>query len=126
MTATATPGDAPVPRWTTAGLDALRQVADAEVDPLVRVVYDEGGPGALGRLTRQLDDWEAPVPADLPAGLRHYFAAPVTYPAWVDQSRLRHAEDMFASFGPLTLSTLLLNGFPHFLTCPAGARARKW
>jgi hypothetical protein len=111
------------PRWTNARLDALRQVGDDLIDPLVRELYEAEGPAALGRLTRQLDDWEAPIPEDLTPGLRDYFAERVAFPAWVDESRVRHAEDMFTSFGPLTLSSLLLNSYPHFLTCPAGAYA---
>lgn len=123
MTVLSAPGAGQMTRWTNARLDALRQVGDPDIDPLVRAAYDEGGPAALGRITRQLDDWEAPLPDDLPAGLRNYFATPVVYPSWVDQSQLRHAEDLFASFGPLTLSTLLLSSYPQFLTCPAGAQA---
>jgi hypothetical protein len=110
-------------RWTNASLDALRAVADPGVDPLVREVYDASGPAGLGLLTRVLDDWEAPIPADLPPGLRAYFDQRPEFPVWVEPSRIRRAEDMFTSFGPITLSTLLLNGFPHFLTCPSGARA---
>lgn len=110
-------------RWTDAALDGWRRVADPVADPLSAAVFEAGGPAALARLTRQLDDWEAPLPADLTPGLRAYFDTPLAYPAWVDEGRIRHAEDLFAAFGPMTVSALLLNGYPQFLTCPAGAQA---
>ena len=110
-------------RWTNASLDRLRNVADAVTDPLSKEVLDAGGPAALGRLTRQLDDWEAPLPPDLTPAMRAYFDTPLRYPAWVDETQIAHAEDLFAAFGPMTVSALLLNGFPQFITCPAGATA---
>ena len=110
-------------RWTDQALDRLRRVADPLTDPLSQQVLEAGGPGALGRLTRQLDDWEAPLPNDLTPAMRAYFDTPLTYPAWVDESRIAHAEDLFAAYGPMTVSALLLNGYSQFLTCPAGARA---
>lgn len=110
-------------RWADDALDRWRQVADPVADPLSKAVLDAGGPAALGRLTRQLDDWEAPLPGDLTPGMRAYFDAALTYPAWVDEARIAHAEDLFAAFGPMTVSALLLNGYSQFLTCPAGARA---
>lgn len=110
-------------RWTDAELDRWRSVADPAVDPLSRAVFEAGGPAALGRLTHQLDDWDAPLPDDLTPGLRAYFEAPLEYPTWVDRARIRRAEDLFALFGPMIVSTVLLNGFPRFLTCPAGAHA---
>ena len=111
------------PRWTDAALDGWRRVADPVTDPLSRQVLEAGGPAALGRLTRQLDDWEAPLPDDLTPAMRAYFETPLAYPAWVDESRIAHAEDLFAAYGPMTVSALLLNGYSRFLTCPAGARA---
>jgi hypothetical protein len=110
-------------RWTQAALDGWRRVADPVADPLAQAVFDRGGAAAVGRLTRALDDWEAPLPADLDPALRAYFDAPVAYPDWVDAARIRHAEDLFSVFGPMTVSALLLNGFSQFMTCPAGARA---
>ena len=110
-------------RWTDDALDRWRRVADPVADPLSKEVFDAGGPAALGRLTRQLDDWEAALPDDLTPGIRAYFDTPLSYPAWVDEARIAHAEDLFAAFGPMTVSALLLNGFAQFLTCPAGAQA---
>ncbi len=110
-------------RWSDRALDGWRHIADPVVDPLSRAVYEEGGPAALVRLTRQLDDWEAPLPHDLPAPLRAYFEAPVVFPAWVDHTRIRHAEALFHSFGPITVTVILLHGYPRFLTAPSGARA---
>lgn len=98
-------------------------MADPVADPLSKEVFDAGGPAALGRLTRQLDDWEAPIPDDLTPAMRAYFDTPLVYPDWVDEARIAHAEDMFAAYGPLTLTGLMLNGYTQFLTCPAGARA---
>lgn len=113
----------PRAQWTDEALDGWRQVADPLADPLSQEVFEAGGPAALGRLTRQLDDWEAPLPDGLTPAMRAYFDTPLSYPAWVDQAKIAHAEDLFASFGPLTVTGLLLNGYPQFLTCPAGARA---
>lgn len=110
-------------RWTDDALGHWRRVADPVADPLSKEVLDAGGPAALGRLTRQLDDWEAPLPDDLTPGMRAFFDTPLTYPAWVDEARIAHAEDLFAAFGPMTVTALLLNGYAQFLTCPAGARA---
>lgn len=110
-------------RWTDEALDRWRQVADPPADQLSKEVLDAGGPAALGRLTRQLDDWEAPLPDDLTPGMRAFLDTPLTYPGWIDESRIAHAEGLFAAFGPMTVSALLLNGYSQFLTCPAGARA---
>lgn len=110
-------------RWSDETLDRWRDVGDPAVDPLVAHVFETGGAAALGRLSRELDDWEAPVPADLPVALREYFDAPIAFPDWVIPSRIRHAEDLFHAFGPITLTLILLNGYPRFLTTPAGARA---
>lgn len=110
-------------RWSDRALDEWRHVADPVTDPLSAAVFEAGGPAALVRLTRQLDDWEAPIPDDLPAPLRAYFEGPVVFPGWVDHARIRHAEDLFHSFGPITVTLILLHGFPRFLTTPSGARA---
>jgi hypothetical protein len=110
-------------RWSDGALDAWRQVADPVVDPLSASLARAAGLPALARLTRQLDDWEAPLPPDLPDGLRAHFDQPVTFPPWVDHARIRRAEDLFHAFGPITVTIVLLNGYPRFLTSPSGARA---
>ena len=77
------PRDAvPPTRWSGAMLDALRQVADPETDAIAAEVFQTGGPAALGRLTQQLEDWEAPIAADMPLRVREWFNTPVDYPAF--------------------------------------------
>jgi hypothetical protein len=122
MSAVAT--SAPVARrWTNEHLDRFRLIGDPEADAIAAALVETRGPRALTRLTRQLEDWEAPIPDDAPADLHDFFGRPVAYPAWVDPDVIAHAEDLFVSYGPVTTSLILLNGFPRFLVNQAGARA---
>ena len=119
-----TPADAVLPtRWSTATLDRMRTIADPETDALARELFELGGPPALTRMTRLLEDWEAPIPAELPARMRDWFAAPVNYPAFVDFDRIRIAEDLFVDYGPVSTVALLSCAVPHFFTNAAGARS---
>lgn len=118
------PKSAVVPtRWSGAMLDEMRRVADPETDAISRAVFEGGGPAALGRLTQQLEDWEAPIAADMPDPVRAWFATPVDYPAFVDPAKLRIAEDLFVEYGPVSTVALLMCAIPHFFTNPAGARS---
>jgi len=119
MTSTLTPAA----RWTDEFLDSMRQVTDPEADRLVAELFTGGGVEALLKLKSFLDAWDAPATPDLPAPVREFFERPVEYPPWVDFDRIRLAEDLFVSYGPVTTVTLLLNAVPHFFTNPAGARS---
>jgi hypothetical protein len=113
----------PARRWTNAYLDPFRRQTDPEADAIARGVFERGGPGGLTRLTRHLEDWEAPLPDDAPDDLRELFERPLQYPSWIDPDKITHAEDLFVLYGPVTASFILLHGFPMFLTNVAGARA---
>lgn len=118
------PKNAVVPtRWSGAMLDGMRRVADPETDAIAQAVFDRGGPAALGRLTQQLEDWEAPISDDMPPAVREWFATPVNYPAFVDPVKLRVAEELFVEYGPVSTVALLMCAIPHFFTNPAGARS---
>jgi hypothetical protein len=119
MTSTLTPAV----RWTDEFLDSMRQVTDPEADRLVAGLFAEGGIEALLKLKSFLDAWDAPATPELAAPVREFFERPVEYPAWVDFEKIRLAEDLFVSYGPVTTVTLLLNAVPHFFTNPAGARS---
>lgn len=101
----------------------LREVADPETDPLARELFERDGVAGLLNMTSVLEDWEAPIPAHLPARMRDWFAAPVDYPAFVDPAKVRGAEELFVSYGPVTTVVLLMCAVPHFFTNPAGARS---
>jgi len=110
-------------RWTDEFLDEMRKVADPEADALTQAVFNQGGTDALLKLKSFYDAWDAPPTDELPPPIREFFERPVNYPAWVDQDLIRHAEQLFVSYGPVTTVVLLLNAVPHFFTNPAGARA---
>jgi hypothetical protein len=113
-------------RWSHEFLDSMRQVMDPETDRLAEIIftrYAGGGPHALARATALLEDWEAPIPAELPAEVRDFFARPVDYPAFVDPRQVAVAEDLFQAYGPISTVTLLLTAVPHFFTNAAGARS---
>jgi endo-cleaving rubber dioxygenase len=110
-------------RWSEATLDRLQGVADPETDPLAAELFERDGPPGLIAMTRALEDWEAPIPAHLPARMREWFAAPVDYPPFVDPLKLRTAEELFVAYGPVTTVVLLMCAVPHFFTNPAGARS---
>ena len=82
------PSPVPVTRWSSEFLDGMRRVADPETDALALEVFQAGGPPALIRMTQLLEDWEAPIAAELPARMREWFAAPVDYPAFVDPAEI--------------------------------------
>lgn len=113
----------PVTRWSNEFLDRMRGVADPVTDPLARELFDLEGPPGLIRMTRALEDWEAPIPDTLPASMREWFATPVAYPAFVDPAKIRVAEQLFVEYGPVSTVALLLCAVPHFFTNPAGARS---
>ncbi len=117
------PSPVPATRWSGAFLDGMRRVADPETDALALEVFQAGGPPALIRMTQLLEDWEAPIPTELPARMREWFAAPVDYPAFVDPMKLRIAEELFVAYGPVSTVALLMCAVPHFFTNPAGARS---
>lgn len=119
-----TPKTAVVPtRWSNARLDELRLVADPETDPLAAELFHRDGPRGLIAMTQALEDWEAPIPAHLPARMREWFATPVDYPAFVEPAKVRRAEELFVSYGPVSTVVLLMCAVPHFFTNPAGARS---
>lgn len=109
--------------WSSELLDSMRMITDAETDALSADVFESGGPPALLRMTRALEDWETPIPQDLPEKVREFFARPVKYPDWVDYSKIAIAEDLFVCYGPVSVVVLLLNAVTHFFTNPAGARS---
>jgi hypothetical protein len=113
----------PVTRWSGEFLDRMRLVADPETDALAREVFEVGGPKALIRMTQLLEDWEAPIPEELPLRMREWFARPVEYPAFVDPIKLRVAEELFVDYGPVSTVALLMCGLPHFFTNAAGSRS---
>lgn len=113
----------PSTRWSHEFLDRMRLVADPETDPLARELFDAEGPPGLVRMTRALEDWEAPIPETLPASMREWFATPVAYPAFVDPQKIRVAEQLFLEYGPVSSVALLMCAVPHFFTNPAGARS---
>jgi len=110
-------------RWSSDLLDGMRRVADPETDALALEVFQSGGPKALVRMTQLLEDWEAPIPDELPLRMREWFATPVDYPAFVDPAKLRVAEERFVEYGPVSTVALLMCAIPHFFTNPAGARS---
>ncbi len=110
-------------RWSDAMLDGLRLVADPETDPLAEELFAREGPPGLVRMTRALEDWEAPIPADFPAGMREWFATPIDYPAFVHPDKIRVAEALFIEYGPVSTVALLMCAVPHFFTNPAGSRS---
>jgi hypothetical protein len=119
-----TPKSAVVPtRWSSEALDRYRTVADPETDPLAAELFERDGPRGLTAMTRALEDWEAPIPAHLPARMRDWFAAPVDYPEFVDPNKVRRAEELFIAYGPVSTVVLLMCAVPHFFTNPAGARS---
>ncbi|MES1241949.1 MAG: oxygenase MpaB family protein [Acidobacteriota bacterium] len=110
-------------RWTPEFLDSMRLVADPEADALIREVEEKHGFDAVMKLRPFFDNWDAPVTDDLPACIREFFLTPVEYPSWVDFDKIRIAEDLFVSYGPVSTVVLLLNAVPRFFTNPAGARS---
>ncbi len=110
-------------RWSDETLERLRRVADPETDPLAAELFERDGPAGLIKMTQALEDWEAPIPQFFPERMREWFATPVNYPAFVDPLKLRSAEELFISYGPVTTVVLLMCAVPHFFTNPAGARS---
>jgi hypothetical protein len=113
----------PQTRWSGEFLDRMRLVGDPEADALARELFDLEGPPGLIRMTRALEDWEAPIPETLPASMREWFARPVPYPAFVDPAKIHVAEQLFVEYGPVSTVALLMCAVPHFFTNPAGARS---
>ncbi len=110
-------------RWSPEFLDSMRLVADPEADGLMHRLFEAGGLPALGRLQPFLDQWNSPLTPEIPDYLRDFFNRPVDYPEWVNPYQIGRAEDLFESYGPVTVVVLLLNSVPHFFTNPAGARS---
>jgi len=101
----------------------MRLVADPEADAVAAEVFKEGGATAIARLRPLLDNWDQPLTADVPSVVRDFFETPVQFPSWYDPEKIRIAEDLFVSYGPITTVVLMLNAVPHFFTNPAGARS---
>ena len=116
--------DVPATRWSNEFLDRMRLVADPETDALARELFDLEGPPGLIRMTRALEDWEAPIPDSLPASMREPGSrGRVAYPAFVDPAQLYDGRTALREYGPISTAALLMCAVPHFFTNAAGARA---
>ena len=110
-------------RWPDELLDAMRDVADDEIDPIMERLYAKYGPGLYARLRAFLETWTEPVTPMLPEELAEFFERPVDYPDWVDPEKIAVVETLFLRYGPVALVVLLLNGFPRAMTNPEAATA---
>jgi len=110
-------------RWPEEFLESMRLVKDPEADEMAATVFNSGGHHALIHMTRALEVWEDPIPDSLPENMRDFFARPVEYPDFFDPEKIKIAEDLFVSYGPVSVVVLLMNAVPHFFTNPAGARS---
>jgi hypothetical protein len=116
-------------RWTDAFLDTMRQEADPEADGIIRDYFQsfpskEAGRAALIALKKTyLDNWDLPMPQDLPPTVRAFFDKPVKYPLWVDPRRIDIASELFMAYGPVSILVLLLKSWPSLLTNEGCAHA---
>lgn len=92
-------------RWTTKELVALRQQGDPLADPMIEEVFAAGGMPAIRAFNAFLQNFNAPIPDDVPASVRSYLEAPAPAPEWIDPAKLEQARGLFVIYA---LPTLLI------------------
>ncbi|HEX5717823.1 MAG TPA: oxygenase MpaB family protein [Thermoanaerobaculia bacterium] len=100
--------------WPDELFDRMRDLGDPVTDPLIAQVLADGGPDALARLNRFLQTWDAPLSDQVPAGVRAFLAAPLTYPDWVDEAQLARGQELFRQHAPETLLILFFKSLPQY------------
>lgn len=112
----------PQTRWNDEFLDSMRQVMDPPADDVVRRLYEEGEVGAVNRLMKQLVHNDELPAAEMPAYVSDFLAESARLPDWMDEAKIKVAEDFFACHGPLIGMALQCASLPE---CYANAKAAQ-
>lgn len=104
-----TPGPTAV-RWSDEFLDYYRLIGDTEADAAVAEILRHpqwDAPNFFRWLVRN----DAPVPADIPPAVAHYFSG-VAFPSWADMELIEEGEKVFRAWGPQISLTLFCASLP--------------
>jgi hypothetical protein len=97
-------------RWTDAYLDAYRLVGDVDADAAVARILKDPNLTA-SQFFQQLVRNDAPVPADLPGPIAHYFAD-TAWPAFADPQLVARGQQLFTKWGPQICLSLFCASLP--------------
>ena len=86
-------------QWTNEFLDQMRQETDPLADEAVAAAYASGNRPAINAILTSLYRNDQPVPSELPAEVRDFFAQSGELPDWVDHDQLREAQQLFNIWG---------------------------
>ena len=88
-------GTSPQFTWTDETLQPLRSIGDPLADAVITELHADGGVDAMNALMRNFVANEHPVPANLPAPIRHYLEQSSQLPDWADPAMINAGEDVF-------------------------------
>jgi hypothetical protein len=101
-----------VSRWTPEFLASMRQEMDPEADEVVRRIFEDGGPRALGGLHGELVRKDGLPVETLPPYLKEYLRA-TAEPGDSDPEALRMAEELLSSHGVIAFTILACASLPE-------------
>ena len=101
---------AAVGRWTDSQLDAFRLIGDVEADAAVAEVLQDRQLTASAFFQWVVRN-DAPLPADMPAAIAHYFAE-TEWPAFADPELVAAGQRVFTKWGPQISLALFCASLP--------------
>jgi squalene cyclase len=109
------------PRYTSDGLEAMRQHGDPVADKVVKAVFARGQVAEVDNLLGRLFAAAATLPADLPAEVKEYLEKGRVLPDWADAGRIATAQQLFTRHGWSVAAGLFCSSLPQAYCAANGA-----
>ncbi len=112
----------PVPPWTDAFLDSMRQVTDPLADEAVSELFAQSEVEAVNSLMHELLRNDQLVPERFPPRIQQYLKETSQLPAWADTQKIKLAESLFSRHGILICAALFFSSLPTCYACGKGVQ----
>jgi ER-bound oxygenase mpaB/B'/Rubber oxygenase, catalytic domain len=107
--------------WTSERLRAFRSKTDPLADQLVKEIIDSSETQDINSLFAALKENDDIKEVDLPNIIDDYMTETAILPDWVDWSKIKKGQEVFANYGPEISLCLLCKSLPEAYSCKNGA-----